>query len=275
MHCAPFRSSDDIYIGEWGGIILSATSLDAASATLPGSNVGTPTQKNSILRHVEIVGAGYAHNDSYASALTTVFQTPVLDHVNVTNSSMHGVHIIAPRQSVELTKMNVTFNHGVGLNILTLNLQSQTSTNEPLTNVTVPYNLFGFVDMCSVGKDINVESRVLIYFKYDSYPVDCVKFFTSVGGIKPIGFKLLQANLYATNDPTARPDGLTFYNGRNITLKTMIGKLRYDTTGIDLGKSFQSQGPTLAVHWKANAADGSYGFIAEVVTLPAPPDLGK
>ena len=48
---------------------------------------------------MEIVGAGRAHNDS-SSALEMIYRTPILDHVNVTNSSMHAVHILAPRNKV-------------------------------------------------------------------------------------------------------------------------------------------------------------------------------
>jgi hypothetical protein len=46
------------------------------------------------LRHVEIVGGGYMHNDTLQSAaLQIIYRSPTIDRVNVTNSSMHGVQV--------------------------------------------------------------------------------------------------------------------------------------------------------------------------------------
>lgn len=284
VHCDEERSVEKKYIGHWGGIFFSAPSIEMAKSN-----------EQSVLRHVEIVGAGKSHNDS-SSALTMIYQSVMLDHVNITNSSMHGLQILVPKEGVDLTKLNVTFNRGIGINFLTLSFQSQTIgfADTPVQNVTFPYYLFGLTEMCSVGKEVYVESRILVYYKYDSYPVDCLKYFTSLNNQKQIGFRLLQANLYNSGDSTARMDSLMFYEGRLITEKNKIGTtlklvifltqiiylaslyldtLSYNST--NLGEIVRSKGSTLSVHFKGNAADGVYGFIAEVVVLPAPPDLSK
>lgn len=47
-----------------------------------------------MLRHVEIVGGGQAHNQSYyAAALQVVRRSPILENVNITNSSMGGMQV--------------------------------------------------------------------------------------------------------------------------------------------------------------------------------------
>lgn len=214
MHCGEEKSVEKKYVGHWGGLFFSAPNLDVA----------IEKTQQSVLRNVEIVGAGYAHNDS-ASALTMIYQNVFLDHVNITNSSMHGLQILVPKESVDLLKLNVTFNRGIGVNLLTLSFQNPSvpTSDVPLQNITFPYYLFGLTEMCSVGKDVNVDSRILVYYKYDSYPVDCLKYFVSSNGVKPLGFRLLQANLYNSGDPTSRQDSLIFYDSRLITEKTKIG----------------------------------------------------
>lgn len=47
-----------------------------------------------MLRHVEIIGGGHAHNDSIQSAaLQLIRRSPLLENVNITNSSMHGIQV--------------------------------------------------------------------------------------------------------------------------------------------------------------------------------------
>lgn len=63
---------------------------------------------SSQLQHVEIVGTGYGHNMSTA-ALNFVYRTPTLDSVNVTNSSFHGLTVLAPRERVRFGEMSNVF----------------------------------------------------------------------------------------------------------------------------------------------------------------------
>lgn len=59
----------------------------------------------------------------------------------------------------------------------------------PREPLKLPYQLSGILDICSTGKSIHVKTRVLVYYKYDSLAVDCVKVFSS---LKNLGFRFLQ-----------------------------------------------------------------------------------
>ena len=97
IHCGPRTSLNPLkYVSHWGGITLSSPDIEQA---VRGAR--------SVMRHVEIVGAGAPHNSTDGSALELIFQSPILESVNVTNSSMHGVMIMAPKGGVNLEQ--VTF----------------------------------------------------------------------------------------------------------------------------------------------------------------------
>ncbi|KRY89173.1 HHIP-like protein 1 [Trichinella pseudospiralis] len=261
VHCGRSVALNSNYVGHWGGLMFGYQSPES---------VGT---SESVLRHVEIVGAGQAHNDSSA-AVTVVRRGLIMDHVNVTNCSMHGIDVLAPREQVLFMKMNVTNNFGVGLRILGVNsLAGAAGANLlPLFgDVYFPYHLFGILEVCSVDKRILVEQRMLVYFKYDSYPVDCLKTFVSVNRAKQLEFKLLVANLYNVVDNAVRPDRITLYDGHHVDNEKLLGM--YGSSKLMLGHAIRSETSELTVHLKANAADGTYGFLAEIVTVPAPPEL--
>lgn len=46
------------------------------------------------------------------------------------------------------------------------------------------------VDMCSSRKSFHITSRIILFYKYDSFPVDCVKHFVEIG--RNIAFWFLQ-----------------------------------------------------------------------------------
>lgn len=50
--------------------------------------------------------------------------------------------------------------------------------------------------MCATGKAINVQTRVLVFYKYDSLSVDCVKIFHSVHKDRNLGFRFLQVIIF-------------------------------------------------------------------------------
>jgi hypothetical protein len=76
-----------------------------------------------------------------------------------------------------------------GVSLLGEAQQSDSSSFYPLRTIEIPYGLFGMVDVCDTNKEIIVEERVVLYFKYDNYPVDCVKIFKSVYSAKNLGFR--------------------------------------------------------------------------------------
>ena len=65
--------------------------------------------------------------------------------------------------------------------------EAKLSAFTPLSRVPLPYHVFGMVNICDPQKEIVIEERILLYYKYDNNPVDCVKVFSSIYDIKPIG----------------------------------------------------------------------------------------
>lgn len=63
------------------------------------------------------------------------------------------------------------------------------SSFTPVLGLRLPYHVFGMVDMCDATKVLIVEERVLLYYKYDNRPVDCVKIFASAFDVKKFGFR--------------------------------------------------------------------------------------
>lgn len=81
---------------------------------------------------------------------------------------------------------------GIGVSAVSLTGEgraSEESSFVPLKDVHIPYNLFGMVDICDTAKEIEIEERVLVYYKYDNNHVNCVKIFNSVYRVKPFGFR--------------------------------------------------------------------------------------
>ena len=83
-------------------------------------------------------------------------------------------------------------NLGSGIHILMLSGEARAaeeSSFKPLSRVHLPHHMFGMLDACDTDKEVLVEERVLLYYKYNSRPADCVKIFTSVYQVKNFGFR--------------------------------------------------------------------------------------
>ncbi|XP_026687804.1 protein bark beetle-like [Diaphorina citri] len=110
-------------------------------------------------------------------------------------------------------------------------------------------------------KELVVQERMVLYYKYDNNPSTCVKIFHSAYKIKPFGFRLLQFNLFNTSDSISLYDG-SLYNVSAIPLFSV-------TKDSGLEKKFiTTQSPTLSIKLLATGASHMHGFIAEIVTLP-------
>ncbi|GMR58343.1 hypothetical protein PMAYCL1PPCAC_28538, partial [Pristionchus mayeri] len=282
VHCGYNKSLSDIYIGNWGGIAFAQDEYDFDKQ---------PDKDGSKLVEVEIVGGGHGHNDSLQSAgLQFFFRAPVVERVNVTNSSLHAMQVISPRDQLILSEINVTDNKGHGLHVLTMNLQAAgpASADAPLGPLSLPYLTPGMINMCAATKTITVQGRVIIYYKYDSRPVDCVKHFIGSGGRK-LSFRFLKANFYSSFVDLGRPDALRVYASPTFSPSFLLADFRAPPTAQSLyttpevAFNFPSLSSTtsfsdplsadqLALHLRASAADGIYGFIAEVVALPGKPE---
>uniref|UniRef100_A0A914EF37 SRCR domain-containing protein n=1 Tax=Acrobeloides nanus TaxID=290746 RepID=A0A914EF37_9BILA len=260
IHCGTNVSLSREYIGNWGGITFSSPTLEV------GESEGKDASK---LLHVEIVGGGYAHNDSFQSgALQVIRRAPSLENVNITNSSMHGLQLISPRDSIILSRLNVSDNKGQGVNILSTNLQSANPTSPtPKGPLNIPYFVTGLLDICSAGKKIEVKNRIIVYYKYDSFPVDCVKIFTSP--TRNLGFRFLQVNLYGATNDLGRSDALNVYGDSTFSPAALLHRFTHESIFTHTILPIQSN--VMGLHMRGTAADGEYGFIAEVTLIPTTP----
>lgn len=96
---------------------------------------------------------------------------------------------------MELLFNTITNVLGNGVNILSLTgegREADESSFTPIKDLNIPYNLFSMVDICDTAKEITIEERVIIYYKYDNYPVSCVKIFRSAYRAKPLGFRCVK-----------------------------------------------------------------------------------
>ncbi|GMT10248.1 hypothetical protein PFISCL1PPCAC_1545 [Pristionchus fissidentatus] len=284
VHCGNNRSLSSEYIGNWGGITFAHDELDVEKQ---------PYKDSSLLLNVEIVGGGYAHNDSLQSAgLQLFFRSPIVSMVNVTNSSLHALQVISPRDRLILNHLNITDNLGQGVHILTMNLQATgpASADAPLGPLTIPYLSPGMINMCASTKKITVDGRVVVYYKYDSRPVDCVKLFVGTGGRK-LSFRFLKVNMYSSFVDLGRPDSLRVYASSTFNPAFLLGDFRAPRTAQSLYTTLEAaftwpslstsvvtshtdplSAEQMALHLRASAADGIYGFIAEIAALPATPE---
>ncbi|KAL7075558.1 hypothetical protein ACQ4LE_005183, partial [Meloidogyne hapla] len=298
IHCGQDLSLSKEFIGHWGGITFARFGLDLGEEREKDDEEGNDGfvkeigsgGDRSILRHVEVVGGGRAHNNSlFESALQIIQRCPILENVNVTNSSMGAMQVLLPPcGNLLLSRLNISDNDGIGINILSAGLlhsgtthyssnsnrgpspsilQSQHSV--PKGPLNIPYQIPGFLDICSAGKEIKIKTRLIIFYKYDSFAVDCVKIFKSVDG-RNIGFRFLQANFYSGPVGIPRSDKLSIYSGSSFSSSSLLRSFN-SLFNFDESGSITTRSTVISIHLRATAADGEFGFLAEIATLPAVP----
>lgn len=84
---------------------------------------------------------------------------------------------------------------GNGVNMLSITgegREADESSFTPIKDLNIPYHLFSMIDICDTTKEITLEERVIVYYKYDNHPVNCVKIFRSAYRAKPFGFRLVK-----------------------------------------------------------------------------------
>ncbi|XP_020286537.1 protein bark beetle isoform X2 [Pseudomyrmex gracilis] len=270
LHCGR-RNLDDAY-DYWGGIRIANSEFEHSLYEHRIHDVVThETHRHveSVLKYINITGAGILHFEK-SSAIQSIMRSPAVVHVTIEQSAYHGINFVSPTNTVELLFNTINNVLGNGVNILSLTgegREADESSFTPIKDLNVPYHLFSLIDMCDTTKEITIEERVIVYYKYDNYPVNCVKIFRSTDGAKPFGFRLLQFNLYNNTGKPGRADGIVLYDGDiyNITSKK-IGHLEANTP--DEKRLFRTRNPSLSVRFFANGASNVHGFIAEIVTLP-------
>lgn len=229
----------------------------------------TVRKVESIMEYVNITGAGILHNEK-SPAVQSILKSPRINFVNISQSASHGINLISPSDTINLMFNEVHDSLGVGMSVVSLTgegRESDESSFSPLKSLNLPYHLFSVIDICDTTKEITIEERVLIYFKYDNNPVNCVKIFNSQYRVKPFGFRLIQFNLFNHTQTYGKRDSITLYDGDIYNVSAPI------ITHLENGspnekKLFKTTGPSLSIRLFANGASAKHGFFAEVVTLP-------
>ncbi|KAB7501563.1 Protein bark beetle [Armadillidium nasatum] len=262
----------------WGGVRFSIPDFEFTSlyerihdTDIPHTHYHTHDRipNPSILAWVDIMGAGILHNEK-SPAILSFYETPKLLDVSVTHCAYDGVTFVSAHDSFEMLHSRFEQNLGVGVSLIGLTGETRETVESsftPVKEIRLPYNMFGMVDICDSNKELIIQERVLLYYKYDNKPIDCVKIFSSAFDVKKFGFRLLQFNLFnLTSDPML-PDRLILYDGDIYNETTPIISTLDASTVFDT-RFFKTKGTRLSVQLHATGASGYYGFVAEVVTLP-------
>ena len=289
VYSCPWDSEDFVFIdcgtkttssaSYWGGIRFSVASFEDSLMDARAAGSGLPPhldehlERHSRLYYVHITGAGILHGEK-SPAVLSIHRTPTVQQVNISHCASDGVSLVSPSMNLPLLDNRIEYNGGVGISILMLNGEvrdADLSAFSPLRLARgLPYNAFGILDACDPEKQVLVEERILVYYRYDNRPADCVKIFTSRYGVKTFGFRLLQLNLVNSTDEPWEPDSITLYDGDiyNIT-STLLATVTSETTGPAMeNRLYRTKKPSLSLKIHSSGAGGSYGFIAEIITLP-------
>lgn len=248
----------------WGNIRFAPASYEEHSTI-----IDDPNRKRSSLEYIDITGAGILHGEK-VGAIQATYLAPKLEHLNISTCASNAVDYIAPRESLLASTLNVTDNLGYGLNVLVLNGESSheaRSSFKPLVTSSIPYNIFGMVEMCRMEKQIVIKERSIVFFKYSHMSHDCVKIITSESPLNRVSLRFLQINLY--QDAFSR-NTIEIFDGRTVSDDSMLAEISAQSPESAVLRSYTSttSDRTLILHIHASPGQWTYGFIAEVVTLP-------
>ena len=227
-------------------------------------------EDRSRMQYVDIYGAGMLHGEK-VGAIQMTYVTPIMDHLNITTCLYNGMDVVAPRHGVDIVKQNISGNLGYAINILALNGDSTESVQSlfiPLVTNTVPYNLYGFVDICKMEKRIKVENRMILFYKYSQTAVDCVKIVEGTGAVGPknVAIRFLQFGLF--HDDFYR-NMVEIFDGPDVTLTNQLAVLTANSSELEIKRRYvSSKDYTLTIHIHASPSYYFYGFVAEIVTVP-------
>lgn len=256
----------------WGGIRFANSDFEQNLYENRLQDLRTQHMVQRVQSQVEFVrieNSGILHGEK-SPAIQSIFRNPIIHSVTIKDGAHHGVNLITPHDAIHLNFL--TIDNVLGQGIYTVSLtgegrESDESSFTPLRALDLPYHLFSVLDMCDTSKEIWVEERMIVYYKYDNIPVNCIKIFTSALRDKPIVFRLLQSNLFNHSREYGRRDVIHLYDGDiyNIT-SIQVGSIEADSSNHK--KLFTTKGPTLSVRLIASGAPAAHGFFAEIVTLP-------
>lgn len=251
----------------WGGIRFASSDFEQNSFEHRVHDTVTHEtiqRTDSVLEFANITGAGILHNQR-SPAILAVSKSPIVTNVNITNSASHGITLISPSDSVNLLFNWIQHSLGFGVTLASLTgegRESDESSFTPAKNVYLPQNVFSMVDMCDPTKQIFVQERIFVYYRYQNRPVNCVKIFYSSFSVKPFGFRLLQFNMLNSTDEIKLYDGNIYSPQWTRLLATINSR-----SGTEK-KFITTKTISLSMKMVTSGASENYGFIAEIVTLP-------
>ena len=194
IHCGDNNLSDDYEY--WGGVRFSVKEFEQELFHSRIHDAVTHTSARhheSILEYVQIIGAGILHGEK-SPAVQSVMASPLLSSLNISRSAQDGINIVSPGKTMNMLYNKIENNMGIGISAAVLTgevREAKLSAFAPLSRVPLPYHVFGMVNICDPQKEIVIEERILLYYKYDNNPVDCVKVFSSIYDVKPIGKRIM------------------------------------------------------------------------------------
>lgn len=267
------------HVNHWGGLRFacpsSAMKLEPDSQELPYTIVDARVSRfTSTLQYVSIDRAGISH--SRRAPAVQVSQCPInLEFVAITNSAHHGLDIVSSQASQLMHQLRIRNNLGIGFNYVSLTGSSSASRLVPylpLKHLELSGDIYGLVDICGAQKDIEIQERLLLYYRYDSQPRDCIKIVSSNLHIKKIGIRMLSFDLFNFTSHIARPDSLRIYDGSIFDWDSQLiadlgvtDRHRHEKPEL---KFYQTTDSTMTIRMHASAASSYHGFIAEVITTP-------
>lgn len=265
-----FKQNDNEY---WGGIRFTLSNFENKNREnfyLPSRN---SFQSNSRIYHVNIINAGLLHGEKSA-ALQIVQRDINIGFITINGSASNAIEVISPTGHLLFEHLNILNNLGVGMNYLLLDGAANKNLNLPYkpTKVsTLPYNVFSLADICDINKNLVVDQRIIVYYKYDSKPVDCVKIFKSSRASEKVSFRLLQFNLFNSTNISDQTDFIQIYDGDifNYTSSKLIADLgvsEQHRLKAAQDRFYQSSLESLSIRLHASGGRSEYGFIAEIVT---------
>ncbi|ROT60893.1 hypothetical protein C7M84_021437 [Penaeus vannamei] len=219
---------------------------------------GHPKSINpSVMEWVDIIGAGILHNDK--SQLSCPSRYASLRGVTVRNSASDGVSIVSATKDLKCFIISESF-------VTTWAWASRSwpdgrparpksRPSSPWPKVRLPYHMLGCGHVDST-KELMIEERILLYYKYDNRPVDCVKIFSSGFNVKNFGFRLLQYNSYNSTMDPMMPDRIVLYDGDIYNYTTdVFAEIHMNSN--NLMKFFKTEGTSISVELHATGASGT------------------
>lgn len=226
------------------------------------------------LQFVTIDRAGMLHGKK-APALQMLQCNIQLEYVAISHSAHHGLETIASYGFQTFHQLRLRNNLGVGINYLSVTGSSSASKLVPylpIRHLEISSDIFGLVDICGANKELQIEERVLIFYRYSSQPVDCVKIVSSKLSVKHLGVRMLQFDLFNSTAYTTKPDYLKIYDGnifdRDSHLLVELGVTEKHRLEKPELKFYQSTDSSMTLRLHVSGARPVYGFIAEVVSTP-------